>query len=62
MNAIAGDEASVGGVQHELVQLTVIAAHAQLAAIFFHGDDHALLNASAEVLDARARPDAGVWS
>lgn len=56
---VAGrDEARVGWAQNEHVGLAVITLNTQTAALVFDHDDHALLDATAEVLDTRRRPNA----
>jgi hypothetical protein len=51
---IAGrDEACIGRAQHELVQLSVCALDTNTSTIIVNLDDGALLDAAAEVLDAR---------
>ena len=58
MGVAGRDEASIGWAQNELVGLAVITLNTQTAALIVDRNDHALLNAAAEVLDARRRPNA----
>jgi hypothetical protein len=55
-------EARGGGIQDELVQLTVLNAHGEAPSVVVDGHNRALLGTAAEVLDAHASANEGYGS
>jgi hypothetical protein len=59
VDARGGYEPRRRGAEHELEQLAALRANLEPPALLVHGDHRALLEAAAEMRDARFRPDTG---